>query len=246
MLGVVTVVFGQIVRVIRLVLRVSWCESQNASLQALFVCVYLDGGNVVSVHAALLRRRRKLWTFGIGNHVSLNVRHKAHKSPVKASNCFSTGSSLCKASGNQTPYRSQNPHLHNYTSPTSPVQSMGCSNVNDGLLDLVWWWGNWMVWFGLPLLAAVGWNTAVVHKRSSPILYDHSSSPALTGQSDLWIWPPFYDASSLAYGWWSASLARGVQKSPEIIRNMWGEGREFQGVSSNLEFAPENVVFESN
>ena len=42
MLGVVTVVFGQIVRVIRLVLRVSWCESQNASLQALFVCVY-DG-----------------------------------------------------------------------------------------------------------------------------------------------------------------------------------------------------------
>ena len=39
MLVVVTVVFGQIVRVIRLVLRVSWCESQNASLQALFVCV---------------------------------------------------------------------------------------------------------------------------------------------------------------------------------------------------------------
>ena len=45
MLVVVTVVFGQIVRVICLVLRVSWCESQNASLQALFVCV-LDGGNI--------------------------------------------------------------------------------------------------------------------------------------------------------------------------------------------------------
>ena len=41
MLVVVTVVFGQIVRVIRLVLRVSWCESQNASLQALFVCTLM-------------------------------------------------------------------------------------------------------------------------------------------------------------------------------------------------------------
>ena len=110
MLVVVTVVFGQIVRVIRLVLRVSWCESQNASLQALFVCVYLDGGNVVSVHAALLRRRRKLWTFGIGNHVSLN--HKPHKSPVKASFLQDLPDKLGEASENQTPYRSQNPHLH--------------------------------------------------------------------------------------------------------------------------------------
>ena len=123
MLVVVTVVFGQIVRVIRLVLRVSWCESQNASLQALFVCLYLDGGNVVSVHAALLRRRRKLWTFG-GNHVSLNVRNKAHKSPVKAS--FSTGFpiSLGKASGNQTPYRSQNPHLQSSPNQPSSIDGM--------------------------------------------------------------------------------------------------------------------------
>ena len=39
MLGVVTVVFGQAVRVVRLVLRVSGCKSPNASRQALLVCL---------------------------------------------------------------------------------------------------------------------------------------------------------------------------------------------------------------
>ena len=41
MLGVVTVVFGQAVRVVRLVLRVSGCKSPNASRQALLVCLYV-------------------------------------------------------------------------------------------------------------------------------------------------------------------------------------------------------------
>ena len=125
MIGVVTVVFGQIVRVIRLVLRVSWCESQNASLQALFVCLYLDGGNVVSVHAALLRRRRKLWTFGrksclsewLTNFVSKRV--SLHDLPDKFRQSIWESNSL----------QITKPTL---TSPTSPVQSMGCSNVNDG------------------------------------------------------------------------------------------------------------------
>ena len=89
------------VRVIRLVLRVSWCESQNASLQALFVCLYLDGGNVVSVHAALLRRRRKY-----------RLSHKLRQSIWESNSLQITKPTL--------------------TSPTSPVQSMGCSNVNDG------------------------------------------------------------------------------------------------------------------
>mgnify|MGYP003313126732 CR=1 FL=1 len=87
-------------RVIHLVLSVSWCESQNASLQALFVCVYLDGG---MWYLFMQRYCAAGGNFGLsaGNHASL-----AHISPVKAS--FSTGS----ASGDQTPYRSQNPHLH--------------------------------------------------------------------------------------------------------------------------------------
>ena len=110
------------VRVIRLVLRVSWCESQNASLQALFVCVYLDGGNVVSVHAALLRRRRKLWTFGRKSCLTewlTNHQISLHDLPDKLRQSIWESNSL----------QITKPTL---TSPTSPVQAMGCSNVNDG------------------------------------------------------------------------------------------------------------------
>ena len=104
MLVVVTVVFGQIVRVIRLVLRVSWCESQNASLQALFVCTLMVG----MWYQFMQRYCAAGENFGLsaGNHVLLNG------SQITKFLYMIYLISLGKASGNHTPYRSQNPHLH--------------------------------------------------------------------------------------------------------------------------------------
>ena len=96
MLVVVTVVFGQIVRVIRLVLRVSWCESQNASLQALFVCTLMVG----MWYQSMQRYCAAGENFGLsaGNHVLLN--------------------------GSQRESNSLQITKPTLTSPTSPVQSM--------------------------------------------------------------------------------------------------------------------------
>ena len=109
MLGVVTVVFGQIVRVIRLVLRVSWCESQNASLQALFVCVY-DGECGISSCSVAPQAK----TLDFRHRKSCLTECSSQSSQITSQSLSLI--SLGKASENQTPYRSQNPHFTNQPS----------------------------------------------------------------------------------------------------------------------------------
>ena len=139
--------------------------------------------------------------FGLsaGNHVLLNG------SQITKFLYMISLISLGKASGNQTPYRSQNPHLHHQPAQFNrwDVQVTTCSHhLRYEELGMVWL-------VSRCLTPAVGWNTAVVHNalyRSYRTTHHHHIwSMGLA--SLLWC---VIAALYASFGWWYASLARGV------------------------------------